>query len=210
MVNNKYSGIIQIAQNIGRRENKIISNLVEKEILSSSRSSFLNVVKRQAIEAKLNADIKGVIKGNIKINNIKIAFIPKKNFNLRGITLTVLSIESKVCDTLLANNIRKNSQEILNTKGHKNFTIKIVKFGSVENHSLKSTKLKIIKIVIGKIIIVIKTIRRLTIIPLISLGIIDMVMLSLIFFLKCNSGPTNLKSILSHVTFQDILQLHCL
>ena len=166
-----YWGRITIAQKIGNIEKRTISNLVPNEIPESSQLSFRKVVNLHAIEAKLKIETSGVINGKTKINNINKAFIPKKNLNLNGTTPTVLSIASIVAENLLANNIKKNNQETLNTNGHKTFKIQKFNAGSSENHNLKSTKLKIRNIAIGTNMIEINTINLETIIPLTSLDI---------------------------------------
>jgi len=165
-------------QKIGNIENKIIKNLVEKEVSVSSQLSFL-VVNLHAIDAKLNIEMIGVMIGNTNINKINSAFNPKKNLSRKGTTPTVLSIDSMAPENLLANKIIKNNQDTLNTNGHK--TRKIQKFnaGSSENHRLNSTTLKITNMIIGIKIIEINTINRLNIIPLTCFGIMSL--LSLLF-----------------------------
>ena len=65
------SGIILIAQKMGKIENRAIINLVIKEILeSSSQSPLLIVVNLHAKEAKLRTEIIGVMMGKTKINRI--------------------------------------------------------------------------------------------------------------------------------------------
>ena len=148
---------------MGNIEKRTISNLVPNEISESSQLSFRKVVNLHAIEAKLKIETIGVINGKTNINNINKAFIPKKNLNLNGTTPTVLSIASIVAENLLANNIKKNNQETLNTNGHKTFKIQKFNAGSSENHNLKSTRLKIRNIAIGTNIIEINTINLETI-----------------------------------------------
>ena len=156
---------------MGNIEKIIINSLVRKEVLASSQLSFLKVVNLHAIEAKLKIETIGVINGKTKINNINKAFRPKKNLNLNGTTPTVLSIASIVAENLLANSIKKNNQEILNTNGHKIFKIQKFNIGSSENQRLNSTKLKIRKIAIGTTMIEINTINLDTIIPFTCLDI---------------------------------------
>jgi len=115
--------------------------------------------------------------GKTNIKSIKSAFAPKNNFNLIGITVTVLSIDSIVIDNLVAKRIKKNNQEILNTNGHRILIIQKFKTGSGVHHNSKSTKLKIRKITIGSTIIEIKTTKRDTIIPLISFVISELLLL---------------------------------
>lgn len=162
---------MHIVQKIGSNEKRTIKNLVPDEISESSQLSFRKVVNLQAIEAKLKIETIGVISGKTKIKSINNAFNPKKNLNLNGTTPTVLSIASIVAENLFANKIKKNSQETLNTNGHKTFKIQKFNRGSSENHSLKSTILKIIKITTGTNMIEINTINLDTIIPLICLDI---------------------------------------
>jgi len=73
----KYSGIIVIVQKIGIIHANTIDNFVMKDTLeSSSQLSFLNVVKCQAKEAKLNIEIMGVTRGKTNIIKRYNAFIP--------------------------------------------------------------------------------------------------------------------------------------
>lgn len=167
-----------IVQKMGKIENKTIRNLVAAEVSDSSQLSFLNVVNLHAMDAKLNIAIIGVIKGKTNINKINKAFNPKKNLNRNGTIPTVLSIDSIVSENLLANKIKKNNQEMLNTRGHNTRNIQKFNVGLWEYHKLNSTKLKIKKITIGTTIIEINTINRLKITPLTSL---DMTNFSLIF-----------------------------
>jgi hypothetical protein len=81
---------------------------------------------------------------------------------------TVRSIESIVSENLLAKSPKKNNQEILKILGHAIFIIQKFKMGSLEYHKLKSTNIKIKKIVMGTMIIEAKTINRDASIPLIS------------------------------------------
>jgi hypothetical protein len=168
-----------IVQKMGKIENKTIKNLVAVEVSDSSQLSFLNVVNLHAMDAKLNIAIIGVIKGNTNINKINKAFNPKKNLNRNGTIPTVLSIDSIVSENLLANKIKKNNQETLNTRGHNTRNIQKFNVGLWEYHKLNSTKLKIKKITIGTTIIEINTINRLKITPLTSL---DMTNFSLICY----------------------------
>ena len=140
--NTKYSGIITTAQKIGKIENTTIAIFVNKETFVSSSHLFLRkVVKRHAKEAKLNTEIRGVANGNTKIRRRKRALIPKKSFNLKGITPTTLSVESMVSANLLANKSKKNSHDTLKIKGQMNLIIHASNTGSFENHTLKSTTL---------------------------------------------------------------------
>ena len=172
-----YWGRILIVQNMGKIENRTIKNFVAKEVSDSSQLSFLKVVNLHAIEAKLNMEMIGVINGKTNINKINNAVNPKKNRNRKGTIPTVLSIESMVSETLLANKIRKNNHETLNTSGHNTRSIQKFKAGLSEYHNLNSTKLNIKKITMGTRIIEIKTIRRLIITPLYCS---DMIICSLI------------------------------
>ena len=88
-------------------------------------------------------------------------------------TATVLSIDSIDEETLVANRIKKNTQEILKTRGHKILIIKKFIALSSVNHKLKSANANIKKIIIGSAIIEIITIKRETIKPLISFGIFN-------------------------------------
>jgi hypothetical protein len=175
-----YWGRMQIQQKIGNIENIIIKNFVKIEISESSQLSFLKVVNLHAMDAKLNIEIIGVIKGKTKINNINIAFNPKKNLSRSGTIPTVLSINSIALESLVANKIRKNNQETLKTNGHNIFNIQKFNLGSFENHSSKFTILKIKKIRIGTKIIEINTNNRLKITPFISFDMISLI--SLIMF----------------------------
>lgn len=172
-----YWGRILIVQNMGKIENTIIKNFVAKEVSDSSQLSFLKVVNLHAMDAKLNMETIGVINGKTKINKINNAVNPKKNRNRKGTIPTVLSIESIVSETLLANKIRKNNQETLNTSGHNTRSTQKFKAGLSEYHNLNFTKLNIKKITMGTRIIEIKTIRRLIITPL---YFSDMIICSLI------------------------------
>ena len=163
-------------QNTGKIENRIIKNFVAKEVSDSSQLSFLNVVNLHAMDAKLNMETIGVINGKTKINKINNAVNPKKNRNRKGTIPTVLSIESMVSEILLANKIRKNNHETLNTSGHNTRSTQKFNAGSSEYHKLKPAKLYIKKIAIGTKINETKTIRRLTIIPFISLDIIYLIL----------------------------------
>ena len=175
-----YWGRILIAQNMGKIENRTIKNFVAKEVSDSSQLSFLNVVNLHAMDAKLNMEMIGVINGKTKINKINNAVNPKKNRNRKGTIPTVLSIESMVSESLLANKIRKNNQETLNMSGHNTRSTQKFKAGLSEYHNLNSTKLNIKKITMGTRIIEIITIRRLIITPLYCS---DMVMCSLIVYI---------------------------
>ena len=126
-----YWGRILIVQNMGKIENIIIKNFVAKEVSDSSQLSFLNVVNLHAMDAKLNMEMIGVINGKTKINKTNKAVNPKKNRNRKGTIPTVLSIESMVSDNLLANKIRKNNQETLNTSGHNTRSIQKFKAGFI-------------------------------------------------------------------------------
>lgn len=172
-----YWGRILIVQNMGKIEKTIIKNFVAKEVSDSSQLSFLKVVNLHAMDAKLKMETIGVINGKTKINKINNAVNPKKNRNRKGTIPTVLSIESMVSETLLANKIRKNNQETLNTSGHNTRSIQKFKAGLSEYHNLNFTKLNIKKITMGTRIIKIKTIRRLIITPLYCS---DMILCSLI------------------------------
>ncbi|TFG01527.1 MAG: hypothetical protein EU539_13955 [Promethearchaeota archaeon] len=115
---------------------------------------------------KLKIEMTGVINGRTKINKINNAFNPKKNLSRRGITPTVLSIDSIVSENRFANNIKKNNHEKLNTKGHNTFRIQKFNIGLSENHNLNGVKIKIKKMTIGTIIMDISTINRDTNMPL--------------------------------------------
>ncbi|NHJ20723.1 MAG: hypothetical protein EAX91_07275 [Candidatus Lokiarchaeota archaeon] len=67
----------------------------------------------------------------------------------------------------MANKIKKNNQETLNTVGQRILIIQKVKtVSSGEYHKVKSTKEKIKKMLTGTNIIASKTIKRVTITPL--------------------------------------------
>jgi hypothetical protein len=160
-----------IEQMIGSIEKITIKIFVNMEIFCSSHASFLKV-NLQAILQKLKTDIIGVIIGNTNIKRINSAFAPKNSFNLIGTTATVLSIDSIAIENLVENRIKKKIHDMLNINGQRILMIQKFKVGLSENQSLKSAKIKIKNITIGSNIIDIKTTNRLTIIPLISLGII--------------------------------------
>ncbi|GAH78589.1 unnamed protein product, partial [marine sediment metagenome] len=77
------------------------------------------------------------------------------------------SKESIVLANRFANKIKKNNHETLNTVGVSILIIQKFKIGSIgEYHKLNSTKKNIKKMLTGTNIIVSKTIKRVTIIPL--------------------------------------------
>lgn len=159
-----------IEQIIGSIEKRTINIFVNKGTFASSHASFLKL-NLQAILTKLNIAINGVIRGKTKMKSMKSAFAPKNNFNLMGITATVLSIDSIVFDNLVANKIMKNNQDMLKTKGQRILIIQKFSVELSENQSVKSANAKIKKMIIGRIIIEIKMTNLETIIPLISFDI---------------------------------------
>jgi len=169
-----------IEQKTGNIENSIIKIFVIRETFWSSQVSLLKVVILHAILEKLNIAIIGVIIGRTNIKSIKSALAPKNNFNLIGITPTVLSIDSIDTETLVAYRIKKNTHEILKTRGHNILIIQKFIVRLSVNHKEKSAKAKIKKIIIGRIIIEIKTTKRETITPLISFTIFNFQLLTII------------------------------
>jgi len=168
-----------IEQITGNIENNIIKIFVKRETFCSSHVSLLKVVILHAILEKLNTAITGVIIGRTNIKSIKSALAPKNNFNLIGITATVLSMDSIDTETLVANRIKKNTHEILKTRGHKILIIQKLIVGLSVNHKVKSAKANIKKIIIGSKIIEINTINLEAITPLISFTIFNFQLLTI-------------------------------